>query len=329
MATETIEKTEDSQTAQTDDASKEALDISSEFDRKIDDDQQPQDSQHSSDENKDKSDTEDKSDGGTGKDTDETSGDDKDKQAISDELIARAAEADIDQTQAKSFSSPEDLERTLTILEKVKAKPADDKDTGGEKEDADKVKTFEVKLDEELYDPEIVKAVKGMNEHYASAVGTLQSQLAETQQQLKELQDFNANQQTITFETQFDSMIDGLGDEFKELLGEGPGSKLDANSAQFKNREKIIEEMSDFVAARQNRGKPIPAQAEIFDRAVKVVFSDKANSLAAKRTRSSVKKRSGQIIENSTGGKGKTLTAEQEALKVSSDFDKKLDSEGF
>ena len=96
-----------------------------------------------------------------------------------------------------------------------------------------------------------------------------------------------------------------------------------------KNREKIIEEMSDFVAARQSRGKSIPSQAEVFERAVKVVFSDKANSLAAKRTRSSVKKRSSQIIENSTGGKNKTLTPEQEAVKVSNDFDKKLDSEGF
>jgi hypothetical protein len=124
-------------------------------------------------------------------------------------------------------------------------------------------------------------------------------------------------------------MIDSLGDEFKELLGEGPGSKLDANSVQFKNREKIIEEMSDFVAARQSRGKPVPGQAEVFDRAVKVVFSDKANALAAKRTRSSVKKRSSQIIENSTGGKGKTLTPQEEAVKVSTDFDKKLDSEGF
>ncbi len=346
-------------------AVKEAVDISKKFDEQLeeveknendnpeDDGKTPSGDDKKVDEDKDKKGDEEDSAKKDADGKDSRTDDEKKDEGISDALLERAVKTGLSLTDAKSFNNSEALEKTVGILEKSQAaagdKASDDKTgkTDTENKDADdkkiefkpfEVKPFEVKFDkEDEIEPDIAKnitaitdpgtaQIKALHEHYAEQINAVFDQLQQANTQVKSMQSAMDHQGAAKFETEFEGLVKGLGDEYEDLVGKGVGKDLDKNGTQMANRNKLIGAMQVVDEATIKAGKKLLPQDEVFKQATAIVFSDKATELATKKVVDKVKTRAEQGLNRATGTKGKPLTPQQEAVQASKDFDVKLDA---
>jgi hypothetical protein len=249
---------------------------------------------------------------------------------IDDALLTRAVRAGLDLSEAKTFGSAAALSKTLDLLESRSGKEtATTTDTATGEAKPFEVKPFEVKFEnEEELDPEIVKTVKGVNEHYAAQIGELNKHVAGT---VKALQDEIASLKTqlggISESAEverFDNAINTLGDEYAELFGSGSGHDLDQKSAQFKNRVTLFNELATISKGIAASGKPMPQFKTIFQKAVASAFGSETTKLSVKKAVSATEKRNSQVTHRPSHRLGKPVSTEEKLIEQSNDFDKKI-----
>ena len=366
-STQQSEETQDEKDAKTEQSkqdetvTKEAVDISKDFDKKIDESDESEDDPKGDDKtpsgDDDKGD-DDKAaqkiaDDKAAREKEEKDDSETDDKVISDGLLERAVTAGFNLTEARSFGSAKALTKTLEIVEKSQAsagdQASDDKTgkTGTEnKDDADKktefkpfeVKPFEVKFEgEDTLDPEIAKNIKAvneqgteqlkaMNEHYSGQFKTVLEQLEKANTQIQGFQNTVNQQGAAKFETEFETMVAGLGNEYEDLVGKGVGKDLDKNGSQMANRNKLIVAMKAIDKTTIDANKELLSQKEVFEQATAMVFSDKTKELATKKVAAKVEARGKQGLNRASGTKGKPLTPHEGAVQASKDFDSKLDA---
>lgn len=202
-------------------------------------------------------------------------GEDDDFVAESDdfepEILERALKFGLDSDKMNALG--DDALRILERLEQGSSDSATDK-TSQDGSDFE-FKPLELKITEDQFDPELVAQFKAMNEHFGAlfkeqserhkaTVDALQSQL-----------------QTIEnerFVKDFDAQVGKLGDEWSKLLGKGETLKLDEKSAAYKNRKAIADEMSTIASGLKARGRAVPSDDALFQRAMRSVMGDKYES---------------------------------------------------
>ena len=340
---------------------KEAVDISKTFDEKLDAENDLDDDETPSGDDKKGDEKDDDKAAQTGADDKNSSADEEkddsetDDKVITDDLQERAVKAGYNLTEAKSFSSAKALEKTLEILEKSQASAGDqtsDDKTGKadtENKDADdkkiefkpfEVKPFEVKFEDDgdnAIDPEIAKNIKAvneqansqmkaMNEHYSEQFKNMAEQLQNATTQLKGFQNTTNQQGAAKFEAEFESLVAGLGNEYKDLVGKGVGADLNKDGSELANRNKLIVAMRTIDTATLNAKQELLPQKEVFNQALAMVFSDKTKELATKKVAAKIEARGKQGINRASGAKGKPLTPHEGAVQASKDFDSKLDA---
>lgn len=222
----------------------------------------------------------------------------KDTNEIPDELAKKAKDAGLSDDDIKDFS-PSQLEKVVSLMPKKEV--AEDKEEKSEEQPkADD--EFKIELDEDLYDPDICKAMKST----AEQINALKSQLNEVSAGYKQSQVANA-------ERQFESMVNSLDDNFNDLLGKGSVHDIGSDSEQFTNRCKVMEEMNAIASGYESTGKQLPKPQELFERAVNAVFGDSIKTNTRKSLASQLKKRSSNILNRSSSKAKSGLSPEAAA----------------
>jgi len=231
--------------------------------------------------------------------------DPKQQQSIPDELVAKAKKLGISDEDISLFEKPAQLEKLCSLVEPTAAETKDQQGEQAEQktETAYDEGDFKLELDPDLYDPDLCKAM----ESTASQINGIKKALSDVVSAMQ-------RQSEESFEKNFEGMIAGLGDEFADTLGQGSLGEIGTDSDFYKNRCKLIEEMNAIALGYSQTGKAIPAQKQLFKRALNSVFGDKIKANTRKQIASELDKRSGQIISRPTGRKGKdSQTPDQRA----------------
>jgi len=234
-------------------------------------------------------------------------------------LVTQAREMGFVDSEIRDFGSDAALQRTLGLL-RGRAESASDTagdDTAGdllggagqgEKEgpgpegELEDFVPFEVGLSEETYDPELVKVVKGLSDHNGSQIQRLTQQVGALANELR-------MRDAVSFEHWFDSELETLPDDFKSIVGEGPGVELGKDSQEYKNRIKVVDQMNTIDRGREASGLPELPQREVFRQAIRAVFGDKQVEFAKSEVRRQARRRKGQIVSRPTARHGKNITS--------------------
>jgi hypothetical protein len=164
--------------------------------------------------------------------------------------------------------------------------PADDQ--GQQGGDPKKSAKFDLKLDPNAYDEGIIKAMEGMNEHYAN-------QVAEIRQQVLGVNGHIAAQAAKDFESGMDRNFSSLGEEYQTVFGKGPMRTMQVNSSVARARNEVVLMMDSIATSAKQRGLRVPSDEELFKRAVHAVSPDIADRIARKKLAGNLDKRNGQM----------------------------------
>ena len=231
--------------------------------------------------------------------------DSEQQESMPDELVAKARKLGISDKDISLFDKSEQLEKLCSLIEPAATakKNQQDKEVTEKQDTSYNEGDFKVELDPDLYDPDLCKAMQSTAAQINGIKTALKNVVSAIQRQSEQ-----------SFERTFESMIADLGEEFAETLGTGDLEKIGTNSAFYKNRCKLIEEMNTIAAGLSQTGKPAPSTKMLFQKALNSVFSDVIKKNTRKQIASQLEKQSGRIISRPTGKKGKdSLTPDQRA----------------
>jgi hypothetical protein len=221
---------------------------------------------------------------------------------LTDEVKAEAAAYGIEAEEIADFADREELDRALRLFDKTAleagrkalADGVDESPTRNEKgqfvkkeepelpkEEAPRDGQYQVSLDPDLYDEEIIGEFSRMREHYESRLEALESHFAEAD--------------AIAKERQFDKFVDSLG--HADLFG-----KTDKETPQEKQRrEDLFVEVETYLRGREALGRPAELNETILNRIARSLF---AGELGKKE----LKQRTRQISRQSQKRQGGSPT---------------------
>lgn len=248
-------------------------------------------------------------------------------------LIYIARGLGMSEEDAKVLGRTGQLERVIVdTLSKASGKTADSDKSADAGKAASK---FELKLDEDMLDPDVVKTLKGMNDHYESRLAQLEAQRLKDQETIESLSSGLSAQQKraqavaqAEFEDRFDGMVEGLGAEFHDLLGTKKGPDLEKGSDHWNNRREILKQM-DVLHAGYQKISPdnIPSEKALFDKSVRIVFADKTQAIARKKISSALSGRSKLFSSRPSARKGTESKTPEDRAKAA--IAAKLREKGF
>jgi len=213
-----------------------------------------------------------------------------------DAIVGEAQELGFTTEEIKASGSDTALQKLLNMAQAVSTPSDEATEKGDEAPKADDkkpadadVKTvefepFKLELNPELYDPELVKQIQGMNEHY----GQQMQSFADT---VKKLEAAEVARSSEVFNSWFDSRVEALDDSYESLLGKGDGASLERNGPEFANRVKVIKRMNVIDAGRERMNLPSLDENTLFEEAVASVFRKEGAAVIRKKIAAQVKKR--------------------------------------
>jgi hypothetical protein len=230
---------------------------------------------------------EDKSGSETAPDQGEESGEVTAPEWVTDELKAEVAAYGIEESDLEDFASREELDRALRLLGKTALKSgqqtlAEEKPTRDEKgkfvkkeepEPEKPSKTrYEVSLNKDLYDEEVINEFTAMRDHYESRLEALEAKFEEVSVQAEE--------------REFDQFVDALG--HTELFGK-----------TGKETEKELERRRDLQVAvnaqligLERLGRSTELTDKLVDRVANMVFAEELSKKRLKQQTAKISKQS-------------------------------------
>lgn len=121
------------------------------------------------------------------------------------------------------------------------------------------------KLNLDEYDENIVKAFQFMQNRVDQLLE--QSRAAEQDRVLNDL----------------DSFVDGLGSDWNDVFGSGPSRSLNSKSLAAKNRLALLEEMDAIADGYARRGKQVPSEKDLRDKALRSAFGKQFDKKSQRR----------------------------------------------
>ena len=335
MADQTTEKIENTDVKVDDSAEKEAIELSEKFD-KLDNESTPEEKETTKE---------------TDGDDNKSAADDKKTPAkeeiktetkepvIDDTLLDRASKAGLSIEEAKAYGTPEALTRTLDIIARTQ-KPAETaKEESGKTADAKAAESkvtpaekLSLNLNREDYEDDYVNNVESFEAKLNERLAAIEAKVAKINEfeakigkvdQVVQHQEQSAAEELANW---YDGKLSGLGEDYEAVIGKGATFDLEENSEPAKLRAAIMEEMVVTAAGLKATGKPVPKRDALFDRAIKAVLSDKVDTAKGKKDKEKIaeilNKRANQIISKPGAASRKELTAEEEAIEISKEYDK-------
>jgi hypothetical protein len=215
--------------------------------------------------------------------------------SLSQESVVRGMGNGLSFSEARSFSSEAELNDFSNRVEYAAQAQAVRK----QKQEQEVVDPFAdlPKLDPENYDPEIIGMFDRLTGIVKGQYETIQG-FQNNQQQFQEhyhAATQAANQAEI--EGWFDDAVEGLGEDFKDVLGSGKYQTLEKGSSEFQNRDAIANHMGILIAGYNSQGLPVPSRSEIFDVAARQVLADKYSEIKNNKLSNELEGQSKQLIQ--------------------------------
>lgn len=261
------------------------------------------------------------------------------------EVLSRAERYGYDAERARSYGSPETLERVFADLDRQAAAWAREQlkapEPAQEEQDAPpaQTKAAETKTQEaaqlskefskfefanrDVLDEEHLKALDGMNDHYAKAFTDMRSEFEHYLRNVvgvvldhkQVIEQFTSRQQadeTSRIEREMDNLFASVGDELKPIFGEGESRALKPDSPELKARQALWEEMEALKLADERLGRPESDISELQRRALRSLHGDKLLNNAQTNARKEVLEKVSAFkqgaIHRANGQQGKPKT---------------------
>lgn len=216
----------------------------------------------------------------------------------------------------------EDVEAEIAKIEKqstVKEEKPEEKPEE-KAEEKDKDDTYDAGLDPEEFDEDFIKVVNGMGQKFTDEIKVLKSEKSDLAN-LVQVQEFRRHTDWL------DRKINGLGDDFVEIYGEGEFDDIEPASEYFENRAKLDNRIALTAKAYKNMGRPVPSRNKLFDHAVSYLHKDIVNkSKTEEETVKKLAERRGQVIGRASN-KGSTTSALERSAESMKAFDKKVEED--
>ena len=231
-------------------------------------------------------------------------GDDKTGEAesewLDDDLKAEVSAYGISEEELADFSSREELERALRFFDRS-ALEAGRKATADKEEPKETTPvaegSYEITLDKDVYDEDLVDEFTRMRDHYESRVSAMESRFAEL--------DSKAEEQS------FDNLVDSLG--HADLFGKSG-----------KETKKELERRQDlYVAVKaqklglQQLGRDVDLNESLVNRVARMVFADEL-------VKKDLKARTRKVSQQSNGRMGGGATRPTEPAETLRDEARRL-----
>lgn len=146
---------------------------------------------------------------------------------------------------------------------------------------------YEIKLDPEVYDEELVGELRALNEHYQGQVNELRALIVPVVERAQA-----AERQA--YYQEFDRMLDGVG--ARELFGKGPGREMTEGSPELQARRELLDEIETIRAGRTSRGQKPMSEQEVFKRALRAVHGEAMEKIRGKGLQQRLGERKKQIM---------------------------------
>ena len=212
---------------------------------------------------------------------------------LTDEVKAEAAAYGIDETEVSDFASREELDRALRLFDKsaldagrkALAESGDDtpRNEKGQFEKKEPPKTdepkvepkssgYEVSLDSDLYDEEIIGEFTRMRDHYESRLESLESRFGEVHNSAEE--------------QRFDGLVDRL--DMPELFGK-TGHE---SEKELEQRRDLHVALKAQMIGLEKLGRPTELNQNLMTRVARMVFADEIGKKELKQRTRKISKQS-------------------------------------
>ena len=159
--------------------------------------------------------------------------------------------------------------------------------------------SFQIDLDGDVYDPDLVKQLKSMHEHY--------------DRKITELNAVIQSQGNEAYGAKVDRMFEGSG--MDKFFGKGQTSDLSENSQEYANRTKVQEELLSLTRGYEATGRQTPDFPELFQKAVRAAIGEEMSSEARREFTEKVEARHKNRISRPTNRASKSKGSVQQAVR--------------
>lgn len=219
------------------------------------------------------------------------------------QLVAAAKMAGLNDEDIAAFPSEAALDRTLASLARrgllgqgkpreASPTPEAAKPQAQEVQAETKAHRYELPKELDEYDEQIVKVIRGMNEHYAAQLEALAAKADKAdkiEQAWTAQQQESQRSQMMRDIEWFDTKIAGLGEEFQELFGKGDTLSLEPGEA-LTHRDEVFSQMLALAKVYRDTGLRMPSPDVLFDRAFHSVHGKTINQKAKQSARQEINK---------------------------------------
>lgn len=222
--------------------------------------------------------------------------------AFPQELLDRAGRSGMTEAEARAFG-PERLGQVLSLMDRQLARQSmtqqgqrPQQTPPQQQAPPQGLPAYELKLNKDVYDPELVEAVEGLSKHYHGQVNALAAQV----QQLLGHHQAAAGQ---AFAAQFDGWLGELGDGYHDALGKGALADVRGDPKAMAARQELLATMDALADAYARSGTQV-AEKDLFQRAVRALHGEREVRQAADEGRRKVEEqlrnRRGQFTSRPT-----------------------------
>lgn len=243
---------------------------------------------------------------------------DEDFVPISGEVLTEAARVGIPIDDAVMFPNELSL---LRAIELVKAQSTSSSESttpekgASEHEQAEIAKLLDSipKLDPNEYDETAIKAVNQLTETARKLAEEVEVLKQAREQDLQQAASYSAQQAEQWFDDQVNRLVSD-NQQFKELLGDGRYSSLEAGSEALLRRSELAEQIQVLLAGYNAAGLAPPPSDDIFQKAVRMTFADDLLKIHEQEISSKLQKRKEQHLQRGGSGKGGSNKEPEDAI---------------
>lgn len=234
---------------------------------------------------------------------------------VTDKVKAEVAAYGIEESDLLEFASREELDRALRILDKqalqagrkalAEGEPARDENGKFAKKDEPETPSknrYEVTLNKDLYDEEVISELTKMGDYYDQRIDALEAKLAQANIRSEEME--------------FDSIVDSLG--HSDLFGK-TGKE---SQKELDRRKDLMVQVNAQMIGLENMGRPASMTEELVKRVANMVFADE---LAKKRLKQQTAKISKQSSLRMGGSPTKPLPPSEDPREAAERLYKELE----
>lgn len=234
------------------------------------------------------------------------------------EAVAEASAYGIGEKEIADFQSREELERALKLfdrqIDEERTKLLEDGDKGGKDQEEEesskevavrpKDGSYEVRLDPDVYDEDLVEEFTALRDHYDSRLAALEGHFAEAQ--------------AIAEQQQFDQSVDAL--EFSQLFG-----KTDQESEdELKRRAELFDRVQIEQEIMSRMGRNVDYNA-LVNRVARSLFPEEYDKRLLKNHTRKITKQSSR---RQGGGTPRPTDAPEGIMEEMRQLYKELDTDG-